>query len=292
MDVELTVLLSLLVAGISRAMIYFLLAAGLTLIFGVLEVVNFAHGAFYMLGVFLSYSFIVGLNFNFAIAFIFITFILALIGGLTEYILFRRIYKAEHVMQLLLSFGVVYIISDIVRLKWGVIPKSIGTPGIFQGFFNIHNIIITKYSFFILILTVLIALLMFYVLYKTKTGAILRACALDPEMTRCRGIDVTRVFLLVFMTGVGLAGMAAVAAAPMVTGNLGMDAQMIIVAFSLVIIGGAGSIGGAFVAALIIGIVESLGTLVLPQFAEIFMYIIVVVCLLIRPSGLFGKRVG
>lgn len=292
MDVELTVLLSLLVAGISRAMIYFLLAAGLTLIFGVLEVVNFAHGAFYMLGVFLSYSLIVGLNLNFGVAFLFITFIMALIGGLTEYILFRRIYKAEHVMQLLLSFGVVYIISDVVRLKWGVIPKSIGTPSLFQGFINFHNIIITKYSLFILVLTVVIALLMFLVLYKTKTGAILRACALDPEMTRCRGIDVTRVFLLVFMTGVGLAGMAAVAAAPMVTGNLGMDAQMIIVAFSLVIIGGAGSIGGAFVAALIIGIVESLGTLVLPQFAEIFMYIIVVVCLLIRPSGLFGKRIG
>jgi branched-chain amino acid transport system permease protein len=292
MDIQLTVVLSLLIAGISRAMIYFLLAAGLTLIFGVMDVINFAHGAFYMLGVFFCYTIIVGMDFGLGVAFLFVCFLLAVIGALTEYSLFRRIFRGEHVMQLLLSFGVVYIISDVVRMGWGVTPKSIGMPPLFRGIFNVQNVIMTKYSLFIVGITIFIALAMFLILYRTKMGAILRACAIDHEMTRCRGINVSRVFLLVFMAGVGLAGVAAAAAAPMVTANLGMDAQMIIVAFSVVIIGGAGSIGGAFVAALIIGIVESLGILILPQFAEAFMYLVVVVCLLFRPSGLFGKTTG
>jgi branched-subunit amino acid ABC-type transport system permease component len=133
---------------------------------------------------------------------------------------------------------------------------------------------------------------MFFILYKTKVGSIIRACTIDPEMTSCVGVNVSRVFLYVFMVGVGLAGLASVTASPIVTALLGMDAQMIIVAFSVVILGGVGSIGGAFIASLVIGIVEALGILILPQFAEAFLYIIVVISLLIRPSGLFGKLVG
>jgi branched-chain amino acid transport system permease protein len=290
MSTEIAVIMSLLIAGISRGMIYFLLASGLTLIFGVLNVINFAHGAFYMLGVFLCYTVSKGVHFG--IAFLLIPIIMGLIGAIAEFGLFRRIYKAEHAMQLLLSLGVIYIISDIVRLVWGVTPKSQGIPSTFQGFVNLQGVVVSKYNFFIIGITLFIALFMFLILYKTKTGSIIRACTINHEMTRCVGIDVSRVFLLVFMTGIALAGLASVTAAPIVTSILGMDAQMIMVAFCVIIIGGVGSIGGALVAALIIWVVDSLGILILPQFSEAFMYAIAVVSLLIRPRGLFGKLAG
>jgi branched-chain amino acid transport system permease protein len=290
MSLEPTVLASLIVAGISRGMIYFLLAAGLTLIFGVLRVVNFAHGAFYMLGMFLCYT--ITQQFSFWVAFLTVPLILGACGALTEFCLFRRVYKAEHAIQLLLSLGVIYIISDVVRLGWGVTPKSLGMVPSLQGSIRLGGVIVTKYNLFILGLTLLVAALMFLILYRTKIGSIVRACTIDYEMTECVGIDVSSVFLLVFMVGVAIAGIAAVTASPIATASLGVDVQMIIIAFSLVIIGGVGSIGGALVAALIIGIVESVGVLVLPEFAEIFMYAVVVISLFVRPTGLFGRVVG
>jgi branched-chain amino acid transport system permease protein len=290
MELEIGMVIGQIIDGISRGMIYFLLATGLTLIFGVLNVVNFAHGTFYMLGVFFSFSVIK--TFNLGAAFFIVPLGLALIGAFTEFSLFRRIYKAEHAMQLLLSMGITYIISDLVRLVWGVQPASVGMPILLKGFVNVGDLLITKYNLFIIGTTSLLALVMFFILYKTKVGSIIRACTIDPEMTSCVGVNVSRVFLYVFMVGVGLAGLASVTASPIVTALLGMDAQMIIVAFSVVILGGVGSIGGAFIASLVIGIVESLGILILPQFAEAFLYIIVVISLVIRPSGLFGKLVG
>jgi len=290
MEIEISAILGQLVDGVGRGMIYFLLAAGLTLIFGVMNIVNFAHGVFYMLGVYLC--FIVVREFGFGPGFILVPLFLAVIGAIAEFGLFRRIYKAEHAMQLLLSTGVIYIVSDVVRLVWGVSPLTLEMPALLKGFFSIHSILITKYNVFVISLTVLIAAVMFFILYRTKIGSVIRACTVDPEMTICAGINVHRVFLLVFMVGTGLAGLAAIAAAPMISAVLGMDAQMIIVAFGVVIVGGAGSIGGAFIAALVIGIVECLGILILPQFAEAFLYIIVVISLLLRPSGLFGKLAG
>jgi branched-chain amino acid transport system permease protein len=271
-------------------MIYFLLASGLTLTFGVLHVVNFAHGSFYMLGIFLCYA--ITRVFPFGISLLVIPICLALMGALAEFSLFRRIYKAEHVMQLLLSMGIIYIISDTIRIILGVAPKSVSMPSTFQGFYEIQGVVLPKYNIFIIVITILIALGMFLVLYRTKLGSIIRACTIDHEMTRCAGIDVSRVFLLVFAVGIGLAGLASATAAPIVTAILGMDMQMIVLAFCVVIIGGVGNIGGTLIAALIIGIAESLGILIVPQFAEVLIYVIVVVTLFIRPSGLFGKLVG
>jgi branched-subunit amino acid ABC-type transport system permease component len=192
-------------------------------------------------------------------------------------------------MQILLSIGLIYIISDIIRLIWGVDPKSVAMPSFLQGLFRSGNLLIPKYNLFIIIVTLIIVIIMFFILFKTKIGSIIRACTINQELTSCAGINVPRVFLLVFMAGVGLAGMASVIAAPVVTGMLGMDAQMIIIAFSVVIIGGVGSIAGALIAALIIGVVESLGILVLPGFVESFMYMIVVVVLFLKPAGILGK---
>jgi branched-subunit amino acid ABC-type transport system permease component len=181
------------------------------------------------------------------------------------------------------------MISDIVRISYGGKPISVPMPYALRGLYVFQDIYIPKYNLFIIVVSVIITIFLYLILYKTKVGIAIRACAIDSEMTSSAGVDVPKVYLLVFMAGVGLAGMASVTAGPIVAGLLGMDLTMIIVAFCIVIIGGVGNIGGTLATALIVGIVEALGILLLPEFAEIFVYIIVVIVLIFRPSGLFAK---
>jgi branched-chain amino acid transport system permease protein len=286
MEITLPLFITLVASGVARGMIYFLLSCGLTIIFGVLGVVNFAHGAFYMLAFYVTFTLanIVG----FWGSLILVPIIMALIGAVVELGLFRRIYKVGHVLQLLLSVGIVLIISDIVRLVWGLDPKNGDMPAIFTGRIDLFGLVISKYSLFVIAISALIAFSLILILYKTRVGSIIRACVFDEEMTRSLGINVSHVFLLVFMAGIGLAAIAAVIAYPTTSGTLGMDAQMIIIAFCVAIIGGVGSVGGALIAALLIGIVESLGILIMPQYADSFIYIIVVAVLFVRPQGLFS----
>ncbi|MCK9275854.1 MAG: branched-chain amino acid ABC transporter permease [Syntrophales bacterium] len=286
MEISLPLLGTLVATGIARGMIYFLLSCGLTIIFGVLGVVNFAHGAFYMLAFYLTFTIANAVGFGSSL--ILVPVLMALIGAIFEAGLFRRIYKAGHVLQLLLSVGIIFIISDIVRLVWGLDPINGDMPALFAGRVDFFGIAMSKYSLFIIVISSLIALGLILTIYKTKFGSIIRACVFDEEMTRGLGINVSRVFLYVFMGGIGLAAVAAVIAYPTTSGMLGMDAQMIIIAFSVAIIGGVGSIGGALIAALIIGIVESLGILIMPRYADSFIYIIVVAVLFVRPQGLFS----
>jgi branched-chain amino acid transport system permease protein len=286
MDIDLSLLITLVASGIARGMIYFLLSCGLTIIFGVLGVVNFAHGAFYMLGFYLTVS--IAKEIGFGSSLIVVPLVMAIVGALAEIGLFRRIYKAGHVLQLLLSVGVIHIISDIVRLVWGLEPKNGEMPALFSGRVDLLGIGMSKYNLFIIGITTLIAIMLIMIIYKTKIGSIVRACVFDEEMTRGVGINVSRVFLYVFMAGIGLAALASVIAYPITSGTLGMDAQMIVIAFCVAIIGGVGSIGGALVAGLVIGVVESLGILILPKYADSFIYVIVVAVLFIRPKGLFS----
>jgi branched-chain amino acid transport system permease protein len=286
MDISIPLFISLVSSGIARGMIYFLLSCGLTIIFGVLGVVNFAHGAFYMLAFYMTFTLANAVGFWSSL--ILVPILMAMVGAIVEVGLFRRIYKAGHVLQLLLSVGIVLIISDIVRLVWGLDPKNGDMPALFTGRIDLFGLGMSKYSLFVIGISSLIAIVLILILYKTKLGSIIRACVFDEEMTRGLGINVSRVFLFVFMGGIGLAAIAAVIAFPTTSGTLGMDAQMIIIAFCVAIIGGVGSIGGALISALIIGVVESLGILVLPQYADSFIYIIVVAVLFIRPQGLFS----
>ncbi len=286
MDIDLSLFISLVASGIARGMIYFLLSCGLTIIFGVLGVVNFAHGAFYMVAFYLTFSMAGAVGFWPSL--ILVPAAMALIGAVAEMGLFRRIYKAGHVLQLLLSVGVIHIISDLVRLVWGLDPKNGDMPALFTGRVELFGIGMSKYNLFIIGISAVIAVVLILMLYKTKLGSVIRACVFDEEMTRGVGINVSRVFLFVFMGGIALAAIAAVIAFPITSGSLGMDAQMIIIAFCVAIIGGVGSIGGALISALLIGVVESLGILILPQYADSFIYLIVVAVLFIRPQGLFS----
>lgn len=277
-----------LIDGVSRGMIYFLLAAGLTFILGVLNVVNFAHGTFYMLGIFLSYTLIS--KFGFWISFLLVPVSLAIVGGVSEILLFRKVYKSGHLMQILLSFGVTYIISDAIRLLWGIRPVSVSMPSFFRGMYRMGDIILVKYNLFIILMTALFAAALFLFVYKTKIGSIVRACSYDLEMTESVGINAKQIFMLVFMTGTAMAGMAAHIAAPIVTGILGMDGSMIQIAFALVIIGGIGSIEGALIAALLIGIIEVFGVTLLPGYSDLIPFAIVIIVLTLKPSGLMGKN--
>jgi branched-subunit amino acid ABC-type transport system permease component len=288
MNVDYSVFLTLLFTGISRGMIYFLLSAGLSLIFGVLDVVNFAHGVFYMIGVFICYT--ISKLFGFAAAFIATPLIMFLFGGLIERTIFRRVYSAHHVLHLLLSVGFIYITHDVIRMVWGVEPKSGTIPMLFRGFIEIIGIPVSKYNIFIFFITLAILALMLVFYYKTKWGSITRACVIDRELASCAGINVSVVFSSVFAVGMCLAGIASVTAYPVVTAIIGMDSQMIIVAFIVVVIGGPGSVIGAFIAALTIGIIESVGIILLPRFAEIFMYLLAIAVLLYRPQGLFSIK--
>ncbi len=286
MDISIPLFISLVSSGIARGMIYFLLSCGLTIIFGVLGVVNFAHGAFYMVAFYLTFTLASAVGFWSSL--ILVPVVMAAVGAIVEMGLFRRIYKAGHILQLLLSVGIIHIVSDIVRLAWGLDPKNGEMPALFTGRIELFGLGMSKYNLFIIGISSLIAVVLFLMLYKSKLGSIIRACVFDEEMTRGLGINVSRIFLFVFMGGIGLAAIAAVIAFPITSGSLGMDAQMIIIAFCVAIIGGVGSIGGALISALIIGVVESLGILVLPQYADSFIYLIVVAVLFMRPQGLFS----
>lgn len=288
MEISASLLISLVTSGMARGMIYFLLSCGLTIIFGVMGVVNFAHGAFYMLAFYVMFT--VANAIGFWSSLILVPLIMVVIGAIVERGLFQRVYKSGHVFQLLLSVGIIHIISDIVRMLWGLDPKNGDIPPLFMGIVDIFGVAISKYSLFIIGISSVIAAILILILYKSKAGSIIRACVFDEEMTRGLGINVSNVFTFVFMAGIGMAAIAAAIAYPITSGTLGMDSQMIIIAFCVTIIGGVGSIGGALVAGLVIGVAESLGILILPQYADTFIYFIVVAVLFFRPQGLFSLQ--
>jgi len=287
MEVTLSLILAQAVAGLTRGMLYYLLASGLTLIFGVLGVINFAHGTFYMVTVFLTITLAAATNYW--VAAVLAPLILALIGGLCEIFLLRRIYKAHHLLQLLLTFALVYIGVDVVKLAWGTYPKSLPPVELLQGGMFIGGVRLPTSYLFMIAVSAATGIGMWLILYKTKWGTIIRACTIDSEVADALGINVRLLFTLVFMLGIWLAGIGGVVAAPVISATSGMDMEIIILCFAVVIVGGVGSLRGALLGALIIGLVESFGLLILPQFAIAFAFGVMAVVLIIRPTGLLGK---
>ena len=287
MELDIALIGGQFIAGIERGMIYFLLATGLTLILGVLGIINFAHGTFYMVAMFL----VVTLTrfVDYWLAFLFIPVIIALIGGVVEVLLLRRIYGVDPLLQILLTFALVYIASDVVRLIWGPWPLLVTTPSILEGSVNLGTITVPVSYAFMVAVGAGAGVGLWALLHKTKLGTIIRACSIDREMASALGLNVKILFTLVFMLGIWLAGVAAVAAAPSVSAELGMDMNMIVMCFAVVVIGGMGSIGGALIGALAIGLVESFGMLVFPRLIIALAFALMAVFLVVRPWGLLGK---
>jgi branched-subunit amino acid ABC-type transport system permease component len=280
--------------GLTQAMFLFLIASGLSLIFGVLGVLNFAHGSLYMLGAYLSYtiaSLFVGSPAAFWVALILGSIGVSLVGGIIESVFLRPVYRREEREQLLVTYALVLLISDQVKLAWGAENRSGSRPALLAGSVNIAGRDFPIYNLFVLAAGPLVALGLWLLLRRTQFGRLVRAAANDREMVGVVGVNVTGLFTGVFMLGAWLGGLGGGLAAPIGAIYPGMDVEIIVESFIVVVVGGMGSLGGTLLGALIIGQLNAFGILFFPRFAIVFVYILMAVVLVIRPWGLLGRPV-
>jgi len=275
--------------GLAYAGLLFLVSSGLTLVFGMMNVLNFAHASFYMLGAYLSYSILRVTN-SFWLSIILCPVLLFVIGALVERFLLRRVHIFGHVHELLLTFGLAYIITETVKWVWGNFPLAVNIGGYLSGQMSIFGITYPVYRIFIIICALAVGLIMTLIIYKTRVGIIVRAAVNDSEMVNALGTNVPLVFMSVFAVGAALSGFAGVIAGPLLTTYPGMAAEILIDAFVVIVVGGFGSLGGAVLASVIIGELQSFGVLLFPKLSMALIYLLMAIILIIRPSGLFGEE--
>lgn len=276
--------------GLIVGSLLFLVAAGLTLIFGVLGVVNFAHGSFYMLGAYLALT-AYKLTGNFAMAVLAAGIGVGMFGFIFERLLMRRVYKADVLMQLLVCYALVLIMDDVVKIVWGAEFLSMGMPEAFQAPpFFIAGGVVPVFYVYLIAAAMLIALALWAILTFSRIGKIIRAAAQNPTMTSALGINTSLIYAAVFAFGGVLAGLAGGLAAPVRSMSPGMGFSILIESFIVTVIGGMGSVSGALVGALLIGLIRSFGTIGFPLFVEGLMFLAMVLILILRPNGLLGKE--
>jgi branched-subunit amino acid ABC-type transport system permease component len=278
-------------AGISNGMLLFLISAGLSLIFGVLRILNFAHGALFMLGALFAVSIAALLPdtlAGFAAALIGAAAGLALIGAAIEATLLRRIYRAPHEMQLLLTFALVFILGDVAKVIWGREEHSVSMPAILAGSAQAFGVVFPLYRLFLIAAGAVVAAGLWLALYRTRWGIFTRAATMDREMLSALGVNTRMLFTAVFALGAALAGLGGALAAPVVAVGPGLHVQVIIDAFVVVVIGGLGSVLGAFVASLLVGLVNAFGVLAFPGLAVVLTFACMAIVLIVRPRGLLG----
>lgn len=278
--------------GLVSGAFYALLALGLSVIFGMLGVVNFAHGAFYMLGAFGAYILLDDLGLSFWIALPVAPIALGVVGVLVERLLIRRLAALDPLYNFLLTFGIALILQDLVKREYGVQSQPYPRPSALSGSVNLGLFSYPSYRVFVLVVAIVACLVVWYVLSRTRAGLIVRAATERPELTRALGIDVGRWVTPVFGAGVALAGLAGVLAAPMRAVNPLMGADLIIAMFAVVVIGGLGSIFGSVVSGFVVGVLTAVTNFYVPSLSEVLVFLIMVVVLLWRPAGLFGREEG
>ena len=276
--------------GLTNGMLLFLIAAGLTTIFGVMGILNFAHGSLYMLGAYLSYSLVIQGKLNFWLALAIAPLIVALVGGILEILFLRRIYKQDVSFQLLLTFAFVLIINDSVRLVWGSAPLTTPLPSLLQTSIIILERSYPLYNLFIIVVAFLVGMGLWLFLTRTRWGKILRAASQERTIAGALGINVPRLFTGVFMLSAWLGGVAGVLAAPLRTLSPELADRVIIESFLVAVIGGLGSLPGSLVGALAIGQINSFGILIAPAAQVAFPYMLMAITLLLRPQGLFNRE--
>ncbi len=275
--------------GLAYAGLLFLVSSGLTLVFGMMSVLNFAHASFYMLGAYFAYS-ILQITDNFWLALAISPILLFVIGAVVERFLLRKVHVLGHVHELLLTFGVAYIIHEAVKWIWGTDPHALTVSSFLSGSVEMMGIVYPVYRLFVFGASVCLGLFMWMVLFKTRIGIIVRAAVEDSPMVGALGINVPLVFMGVFATGAALSGLAGVVAGPLMSVDPGMAGAILIDAFVVIVVGGMGSLGGAVLASFIIGELQSFGVLLFPQFSLALIYMLMAVVLVLRPQGLFGER--
>ncbi len=281
------------ISGLTAAMFLFLIASGLSLIFGVLRVLNFAHGTFYMLGAYAAFQFMQWLgpgHGRFWLAALGAAAGVALLGGLVERLLFRRLYGAEELYQLLFTYALVLVLGDAAKMIWGTQQKSVSTPPELGGkALSLFGATIPYYNLFIILLGPLIALAFWLALQRTRAGRFIRAAALDRETLGALGVNVDALYTGVFVLASFLGGLGGALISPMRATTPGMDTEIIVEAFVVVVIGGLGSFWGTFFGALIYGQVLSFGILFFPRFSIFAVFALMAAVLIVRPWGLLGR---
>jgi branched-chain amino acid transport system permease protein len=273
-------------------MFLFLIAAGLSLIFGVLRVLNFAHGTFYMLGAYATYQLVQWMGVaggRFWLTALGGALVVAALGGLIERFLFRRLYGKDELYQLLFTYALALILSDAARMIWGTQQKSVSRPPELTGAFHVFGATIPHYNLFIILLGPAIALAFWVVLQRTRVGRYIRAAALDRETLGALGVNVDALYTWVFVLASFLGGLGGALISPMRATTPGMDTEVIVEAFVVVVIGGLGSFWGTFLGALIYGQVLSFGILFFPRFSIFAVFALMAAVLIVRPWGLLGR---
>ena len=275
--------------ALSQAALLFFLGVGLTLIFGIMRIVNFAHGAFFMLGAYAGYT-AVHLTGNFWIALVIAPLAVGLVGAAFELGILRRLYRRDGSAFLMVTFGLTLILGEAIRLIWGVAALEVPPPELLSGIIFILDEPFPVYRLFLAAAGVVVALAIWQFLERTRLGLLIRATSQNAEMVHALGTDVRLVRSAVFGIGCGLAGIGGVFAAPLVTASLGMAPNAVIDTFVIVIIGGMGSFAGSLIGALLVAFVQVFGTYYFPDLAMAFMYLIMLAVLVVRPGGLLGKE--
>lgn len=278
-------------AGLALGAVYVLLALGLSLIFGMLGVVNFAHGALFALGAYVG-VFLLGLGWNFWAALVAVPMAVGAVGLLVERFLVRRLYGRPVDDPLLLTFGLAYIVVEAIRILFGKQPEPVETPELLAGAVDIGVGFFPLYRVFLIGVAAAVVLGLWLLLERTRWGLILRAGARDPTILRVLGVDVGRVWLLVFGLGTGLAGLAGWLAAPLQGAAPEMGVPVLAEAFVVTVVGGMGSLLGAVVAGLLVGVTYSMTALLAPEMAKVSIFALMAAVLLLRPQGLFGRPGG
>jgi branched-chain amino acid transport system permease protein len=288
--IPLPVLLGQLLLGLVNGSFYAMLSLGLAVIFGLLGVVNFAHGAFYMLGAYAAYVGLERFGINYWFALVLSPLVVGLLGIVLERLFLRHLYKIDPLYGLLLTFGIALIAEGLLRELFGSSGQSYPVPDALQGATNLGFMILPNYRFWVIISSLVICFSTWFLIERTKLGATLRAATENPKLVQAFGINVPIIVMLTYGAGVGLAALAGVLSAPIIQVSPLMGSSLVTVVFAVVVIGGMGSIMGAILSGLALGVIEGFTKVLYPEASNIVVFVIMAIVLFWRPAGLFGKE--
>ena len=288
--VPLPALLSQLLLGLVNGSFYAMLSLGLAVIFGLLNVINFAHGALYMMGAFAAFIGVTSFGLNYWAMLVLAPLAVGLFGILVERAMLRRLYRLDHLYGLLLTFGITLLLEGLFRSFYGVSGQTLDVPDMLAGATDLGFMILPNYRAWVVAASLAVCLATWFVIEKTSLGATLRAGTENPKLVEAFGVNVPRMVMLTYGFGVALAGLAGVLAAPVINVTPLMGSNLIIVVFAVVVIGGMGSILGAILTGLGLGVIEGLTRVWYPEASEVVVFVVMVIVLLLRPAGLFGKE--
>ncbi len=275
--------------SVQYGLLLFMLAAGLTLIFGIMGVVNLAHGSFYMLGAYLAYA-LSGFFGSLTLTLIFGSLMAVVFGLALEWLLFRHFYQRDHLDQVLLTFGLIYIFEELRSMLWGDDVHSVAIPELLNASIPLtENLSYPVYRLFISGVCLALAVGLYLLISKTRLGMKIRAGAFNRDMAESLGINIKRIHAIVFALGIALAAVAGMVAAPVSSVYPNMGSQVLIMCFVVVVIGGIGSVKGALVSALLVGLVDTFGKVLLPSMSGMLVYMLMAAVLLWKPEGLFKQ---